>query len=133
VLRIFNQSGEPAYLSFREEEIALQAGERIDIPLLEAGGAPIDLGGPAREITGGRVRGKAYGDVAAEDEDGGMRVRSEGGRGVVLSQGVAVRLRPGEQALLQDFGGADPAPGEAGSETPESGGPGLEPSAVPPR
>ncbi len=104
LIRIFNQSGAPAYLRFREEEIVLGPGERIDIPLLEAGGAPIDLGGAPRSIEGGRIEGVVYGNLGVESEGGGMRIRSVDGSGIVLSQGLAIWLRGADQALLRDLG-----------------------------
>ena len=104
LIRIFNQSGEPAYLRFREEEIVIGPGERVDIPLLEAGGSPIDLGGAPREVAGGRIKGVLYGNLEVESEDGGMRLRSLDGTGIVLSQGLAIWLRGDDQALLTDLG-----------------------------
>ncbi|MFT5287211.1 MAG: hypothetical protein ACI8TQ_003392 [Planctomycetota bacterium] len=104
LLRIFNQSGEPAYLRFREDEIVIGAGERVDIPLLGAGGSPIDLGASPREIRVGWRRGQVYGDVEVTDESGRMRLSSPSGRGVVMTQGIALRLKRGDSALLLDLG-----------------------------
>jgi len=104
LLRIFNQSGAPAYLRFREVEIVIGPGERVDIPLIEAGGAPIDLGGAPRAIAGGRIRGVVYGNLDFESDAGGMRIRSVDGTGIVLSQGLAIWLRGDDEARLSDLG-----------------------------
>ena len=119
LLRVFNQSRTSAYLAFRDDQIEIAAGERIDLPLLEAGGGPIDLGGPPIELTAGGLSAQAYGLVETVDDADGLRLRAVG-PGIVLSQGVAVRLTSGEEVTFLDFGprlGADapppvPAPAE---------------------
>jgi hypothetical protein len=125
LIRVFNQSKAPAYLAFRDERIELAAGERIDLPLLEAGGEPIDLGGPPTEWTGAGLTARAYGVVEPIEESAGLALRATS-PGVVLAQGVAVRLRPGDEVAFLGLG-----PPPASSPTTAAAPP-TEPSPEPP-
>jgi hypothetical protein len=103
LIRVFNQSKAPAYLSFRDEQIVLAAGERIDLPLLGAGGSPIDLGGLPAELSGGGLEARAYGVMETIDHPTGLHLRARS-PGLVMGHGIVMRLAPGEELTFLGFG-----------------------------
>ncbi len=99
IMRLFNRSKRPAYLSFRDSRLVLAPGERVDLPLLEAGGTPFDLGGPPKEVQSAGISGALFGNLTFASDDTGLRATASG-PGVLSGNGVAVDLVAGEEATL---------------------------------
>jgi hypothetical protein len=118
VQRVINQSKGPVKIAFREEVFELGPGQKVDIPLLSAGGDPI-VGGPdLRRLSVGRFNLRVSGPLEPVVEGNTVNV-SSAGMGQLVALGVRVRLGAGERALLSGLG--SPPRSAPPSETGETG------------
>jgi hypothetical protein len=109
VLRLANQSKGVGRLEFREARIELDPGAVIDLPLLSAGGAPVQDDPGLATLAGEGFAVDVYGALERLPWEGGFRLRATG-ENEVRGLGVRVRLDPGETVVLEGLaGGAAPA------------------------
>lgn len=99
ILRVKNQSKVPGEVAYREQVFVLAAGETVDLPLLDAGGAPIPPRPGAEHMAGPGFEVEYYGRVEATPLQRGVRLEGQGWH-ELRALGVHVHLQPGERATF---------------------------------
>ena len=112
VLSVHNQSKGRVTIAFRDESFELGPGQRVVLPLLSAGGAPIEPDLAAQRISGEGFTVHVNGDFEAVPDEHGVHLRAQEGPAerVARGLGVRVRLAPGERVR---FGGLEAGSGES--------------------
>ena len=103
VQRVINQSKAPVKIAFREEVFELSPGQKVDIPLLSAGGDPILEGTELQRLSVGRFNLHVSGPLEPVVEGSSVSVSSSG-ESQLVALGVRVKLGAGERALLSGLG-----------------------------
>jgi len=119
VLAVHNQSKGRVTVAFRDEEFELGPGQRVVLPLLSAGGVPIENDLASQRITGAGFTVQVNGDFDPIPDDVAVHLRARAGPAerVARGLGVSVRLAPGEEVR---FGGLEAVTGEAAIAEPLS-------------
>lgn len=99
ILRIKNQSKSTGQIAYREAVLALDPGEVIDLPLLEAGSHPTQSDPGFEEVVGPGFRVAWSGQVDVARDDRSVTVRALG-QHEVRGLGVRVRLERDETATF---------------------------------
>ena len=119
ILRVTNQSKRACTVAFRDEELVLSPGESMELPLLEAGGAPIVRDPTEARLAAGGREVRVTGEVLPTAN--GLEALSDA---TVQDLGVTIDLRAGESVILDVFG--------RGPTDPELTEPEPEPVPEPP-
>jgi len=109
VQRVINQSKGPVKIAFREEVFELGPGQKVDIPLLSAGGAPMLSDTELRRLSVGRFNLHVSGPLEPVVEGDAVSV-SSAGESQLVALGVRIQLGAGERALLSGLGTSALAP-----------------------
>ena len=117
-LSVHNQSKGRLAVAFRDESFELGPGQQVLLPLLSAGGVPIEPDLALQRISGEGFTVHVNGDFELLPDETAVRLRARAGPAerVVRGLGVAVRLAPGEEVRfggLEAVGGLPPAPAPA--------------------
>jgi hypothetical protein len=117
-LAVHNQSKGSTSVAFREEVFLLGPGQRVVLPLLSAGGRPIEPTAGVQRLPGPGFTVGAVGEVESSGTETELSV-SASGESLVDAFGVRVRLAPGARATFGDLGPTpqSPADDEAYSDT----------------
>lgn len=110
-LAVHNQSKGSASVAFREEVFLLGPGQRVVLPLLSAGGRPIETTAGVQRLQGPGFSVGAVGEVESSATETEFSV-SASGESVVDAFGVRVRLAPGARATFGDLGPTPQTPVE---------------------
>jgi len=102
IVRVRNRSKATGRVVFRDGVFDLDAGQVIDLPLLESGGQPIQVDPSFQTLETGGAPISVRGDVEILPDPDGTRVRA-GGEHEIRAYGVRVRLDVGEEALFRDL------------------------------
>ncbi|MBL8860653.1 MAG: hypothetical protein JNK02_01460 [Planctomycetes bacterium] len=103
VLRVRNQSKVPARIAFREDVIQLEPGQAVDLPLLAAGGGPLQSATSAQAVPGPGFTVRVTGAVDTDADRSRVRVVAAGEH-EVQGLGQRVRLDRGESVDFAGFG-----------------------------
>jgi len=121
ILRVKNQSKGAGTIAYREGLLTLDPGEVVDLPLLAAGGSPLQSDPGLKEVREGAVFVRWSGQVELTPEAGGLRARALGEH-QISGLGLALRMDRGEQALFLPHAmredAAAPAPAPAPTPKP---------------
>lgn len=120
VLRVKNQSKSAGQIAFRDAVIVLDPGQAIDLPLLSAGGKPVQGDAGLVPVKGPGFTVEYSGDVDVTPSEGAMSLRARGEH-EIRAMGVRVRLESGEEARFGGFSKGALAPAPAPS--PPAGAP----------
>ncbi len=116
VLQVRNQSKAPVEVAFRDAIIELGPGQRVDLPLLSSGGAPLADGEEPESIAGPGFSVLVSGEVETRSDGSGVHLRAlEEGEATGL--GVVVRLEEGGEVL---FHGLEATPSSEPETPPDS-------------
>jgi hypothetical protein len=120
IVRVRNRSKGVGRIAFRESIFDLDPGHVVDLPLLETGGAPLQVDPGFQTLDSGGAPIRVRGDVEILPDPLGTRLRA-GGEHEVRAYGVRVRLDVGEEALFRDL--SDRSTNSVEPSSPENTGP----------
>lgn len=138
ILRIRNRSKGEGRIAYRDEVVALDPGQVLDMPLLDSGTGPSDPLAGFQRLAGADGPLEVRGEVELLSDPDGVRLRATGEH-EVRGYGLRVRLDPGDEVI---FGGLEapeePAQPEQAQPDPDSDpdpdpdpGSGEAPAALP--
>lgn len=113
-LDVINQSKGEMQVAFREELFTLAPGQKVVLPLLSVGGAPIPLDPAATTAAGPGFSVRMTGAVAPRASDTEMEF-SASGQGTLEGLGQRIQLQPGDSGRLSGFKQASAA-GASGAQ-----------------
>lgn len=108
VIRVTNQSKLPLNVTYRTGEFEIGPGQRIDLPLVASGGAPLPGLEGFSNVAGPGFGVAVRGAVQAAVLPNGVALQADG-QNEVQGLGVRVELPEGQQAVFSGLEGA-PAP-----------------------
>lgn len=120
IMRLTNRGKRTGRLYFREEVFDIDPGHVIDIPLLEAGGSPLQVDPGFQTLPGGL---ETRGQVELVDDASGTRLRAVGEH-ELRGRGVRLRLDVGEEAVFMGLD-AGSAPSKGATSKPATDEPGT--------
>ena len=101
-LDVINQSKAEMQVAFREELFTLAPGQKIVLPLLSVGGAPIPIDPAATSAAGPGFSVRMTGAVEPRASDSAMEF-SANGEGTLEGLGQRIQLKPGDSGRLSGF------------------------------